>query len=442
MTTRLLRAPLAALLLSLCLAPVAVHAQADAVVREALAMTESGRARQAYDMLEPLEVQRAGDPDFDTVFGIAANLVGEHARAVMALERATQVQPGNARARAELGRAMFAVGDSKSARVLLEQAKSQGAPAVAALTIDQFLRAIDMAESLMRSTWRGYVSFGLGHDSNLSSGPADANVAVPALGGAVTLAANAVKQGASFGHVAAGISGRHVIDSRWSVIGSAGYNHRINFGASDFNNSQLNLEGGAAYRVDRQEYSVVAVHEDYRVDGATNRSQNGLVGEWVYRINNQQEAGAYLQYSNLQYPGQRQRDAQRVVVGASYAQQLGDGWLAWGGVYLGSEHEKAANQPHQGHRMGGLRAGAQKTFSDSLAAYASLNYERRNYGGQDPFFLAQRQDRQLSLGLGLNWVPVKSWRVTPQLTHVRNQSTVVINDYDRTSLSVSARYEF
>jgi hypothetical protein len=39
-------------------------------------------------------------------------------------------------------------------------------------------------------------------------------------------------------------------------------------------------------------------------------------------------------------------------------------------------------------------------------------------------------------------VPVKSWRVTPQLTHVRNQSTVVINDYDRTTLSVSARYEF
>ena len=442
MTPRLLRAPLAALLISLGLVPASVYAEADAVVREALALTESGQARQAYDRLEPLEVQRAGDPDFDTVFGIAANLVGEHARAVMALERATQVQPGNARARAELGRAMFAVGDSRSARILLEQAKSQGAPAVAALTIDQFLRAIDVAESLMQSTWRGYVSFGLGHDSNLSSGPADANVAVPALGGAVTLAANAVKQGANFSHVAAGVSGRYVIDSRWSAIGSAGYNQRSNFGASVFNNSQLNLEGGAAYRVDRQEYSLVAVHEDYRVDGSTNRSQNGLVGEWVYRINNQREAGAYLQYSHLQYPGQRQRDARRVVGGLSYAQQLGNGWLGWGGVYLGSENEKAANQPHQGHRMTGLRIGAQKTISDSLAAYTSLNYERRNYGGQDPFFLVQRQDRQISVGLGLNWVPVKSWRVTPQLTHVRNQSSVVINDYDRTSLSVSARYEF
>lgn len=442
MTPRLLRAPIAALVITLCTLPGTGHAEVDAVVREALALTESGEARKAYDLLEPLEVQRAGDPDFDTVFGIAANLSGEYARAVMALERATQVQPGNARARAELGRAMFAIGDSKSARVLLEQAKAQGAPAVAALTIDQFLRAIDAAEALMQSTWRGYVDLGFGHDTNLASGPANANVAVPALGGPVTLAPNAVKQGANFGHVAGGVSGRYVIDSRWSVIGSASYNHRVNFGASVFNNSQLNLEAGAAYRVDRQEFSLVAVHEDYRVDGTTSRSQSGLVGEWVLRINQLQETGAYLQVSDLHYPAQTQRDARRVVGGASYAQQFGDGWLAWGGAYLGTENEDAANQPQLGHRLSGLRLGTQKTLSSSLAAFGYLNYERRNYGGQDPFFLVQRQDRQTSLGVGLAWVPVKPWRITTKLTHVRNQSSVVINDYDRTSLSITARYEF
>jgi tetratricopeptide (TPR) repeat protein len=315
MITSRLRAPVAALLISLGLAPMMAHAEMDSVVREALALAESGQARRAYELLEPLEVQRAGDPDFDTVFGIAANQAGEHARAVMALERATQVQPGNARARAELGRAMFAVGDSKSARTLLEQAKSQGAPAEAALTIDQFLRAIDVAESLMQSTWRGYVEATVGHDSNLSSGPANANVAVPALGGPVTLAANAVKQGSGFGQVTAGVSGRYVIDSRWSAIGSASYNYRSNFSASTFNNSQFNLEAGAAYRLDRQEYSLVAVHEDYRVDGSINRTQTGLVGEWVYRMDNQREAGAYVQYSNLRYPSLPVRDARRVVGG-------------------------------------------------------------------------------------------------------------------------------
>ena len=442
MMIRSLRAPAAALLISLGLAAPGVHAEVDAVVREALSLAESGQARRAYEMLEPLEVQRAGDPDFDTVFGIAANLAGEHARAVMALERATQVQPGNARARAELGRAMFAVGDSKSARTLLEQAKAEGAPADAALTIDQFLRAIDVAESLMQSSWRGYLETTLGHDSNLSSGPANANVAVPALGGPVTLAANAVKQGSGFGQVAAGVSGRYIIDSRWSAIGSAGYNYRSNFSASVFNNSQLNLEGGAAYRVDRQEFSLVAVHEDYRVDGNISRTQNGLVGEWVYRLDNQREAGAYLQYSNLRYPNLSVRDARRVVAGGSYAQQFGEGWLVWGGAYAGSENERAANRPDLGHSLLGLRAGTQKAFSTSMALFASFNYERRNYGGQDPFFLVQRRDRQTSLGLGLTWVPAKSWRVTPQITYVNSKSSVVINDYDRTTVSVAARYEF
>lgn len=414
----------------------------DAVVRDALALTDAGQSKQAYDMLEPLEVTRAGDPDFDTVFGIAANQSGQHARAVMALERATIVQPGNTRARAELGRAMFAVGDSKSARTLLEQAKAQGAPPAAALTIDQFLRAIDVAEALAQSSWQGYVEASIGHDGNISSGPPNANVAVPALGGVVTLGANAVKKGATFANLAAGVSGRYVVDSRVSLIGSASINQRIDNNESQFSNNQLNISGGASYRVDRQEFSLVAVHEDYTVDGAINRTQNGLVGEWVYRIDNTQEMGAYLQYSRLHYPAQSVRDAARTVLGASYALQFGEGWLGWGGAYAGNENESAAGRPDLGHVLGGLRLGVQKSFTQTLAGFASLNFENRRYGGQDPFFLVKRKDDQASLSLGLNWAPAKAWRITPSVSYVRNQSSVIINDYDRTIVSIAARLQF
>lgn len=440
-------APICALFLTACLTPNIALAEMDSVVREALALAEAGQPKKAYDMLEPLEVTRAGDPDFDTVFGIAANQSGEYARAVMALERATIVQPGNTRARAELGRAMFAVGDSKSARILLEQAKAQGAPADAALTIDQFLRAIDVAEALTQSKWQGYVEGIFGHDNNISSGPINANVAVPALGGqVVTLGANSVKKGASFANLAAGVSGRYVIDSRWSLIGNASGSKRVDINESQFNNSQFNIGAGAAYRLDRQEFSVIAVHEDYNVDGAVNRTQNGMVAEWVYRINNQQEMGAYLQYSKLHYPikiaTDPDRDAARTVLGGSYAQQFGDGFLGWGGVYLGTENESAANRPDLGQSLGGLRLGVQKSFMPALSGFVALNYESRRYGGQDPFFQIKRKDEQTSLSLGLTWVPAKSWRVTPQVSYIRNQSNVVINDYDRTIVSVAARLEF
>lgn len=416
-------------------------AEMDDLVRKALAMTESGQARQAYEMLEPHEVSRAGDPDFDTVFGIAANQSGEHARAVMALERATIVQPGNTRARAELGRAMFAVGDSKSARTLLEQAKAQGAPAEAALTIDQFLRAIDVAEAQMRSSWRAYVEFGIGHDSNASSGPGNPNVAVPVIGG-IVLGPNSVKRDATFANMAAGVSGRHVLDSRWSIVGNASANRRVNRNESVFNNDQVNLLGGVSYRLDRHEVTVAAVYEDYNYNGSTSRTQRGLVGEWAMRVDNLREVGAYLQWSRLHYPSQTIRDAHRTVVGGSYAQRLPGDWLAWGGLYAGNEDESANNRPDLGHSLAGLRVGAQKTIRADLSGFVALNYEHRSYGGQDPIFRVKRSDNQSTLALGLNWVPAKTWRVTPQLSHIRNNSNIVINDYDRTLLSVTARKEF
>jgi outer membrane protein len=429
------------LVVSGLLLAVAVHAEPDELVRKALALTESGQARQAYDLLEPQEVQRAGDPDFDLVFGIAANQAGEHARAILALERVTIVQPANARARAELGRAMFAVGDSKSARILLQQAKDQGAPGQAALTIDQFLRAIDVAEAQMRSSLKGYAEVAFGRDSNVSSGPANANVAVPNIGG-VVLSANAVKRSATFANLAAGVSGRYVVDSRWSLVGNASANKRVNINESFANNRQVNLLGGAAYRLDRQEFTGAVIYEDYNLDGASNRTQSGLVGEWAYRIDNEHEVGAYVQHSWLQYPGNHLRDAHRTVVGGSYAQQLRSDLLAWGGAYVGREAESASGVPYLGHQLLGLRVGVQKTIQDNLSAFAALNHERRRYGGQDPFFLVQRRDNQTTLAVGLNWVPAKSWRVSPQLSLIRNDSSVVVNDYNRTALSISARKEF
>ncbi len=75
------------------------------------------------------------------------------------------------------------------------------------MTIDQFLRAIDVAEAQMRSSLKGYAEVAVGRDSNVSSGPANANVAVPNIGG-VVLSANAVKRGATFGNLAAEITRR------------------------------------------------------------------------------------------------------------------------------------------------------------------------------------------------------------------------------------------
>ena len=431
------------LLLCAALVPVA-HAEVDALVRNALSLSDGGQGRAAYDILEPQEANRAGDPDFDTVFGIAANQVGEHARAIMALERVMIVQPRNGRARAELGRAMFAVGDVKSARTLLDEAKGQGAPAEVTATIDMFLRAIERAEAERTSSVRAYVEASIGSDSNVATGPASANVAVPILGGTVnfTLAPANVKQNATFFSFGAGASGRYVIDSRLSLIGGLNFTQRNHPDDSVFNNTQFALNGGFSYRANKDEFSAVLTHDDYWVSGTKARVQDGLVAEWTNRRTDTSQYGAYAQLSRLHYPGSAFRDVNRIVFGGSYALQVNEKLVAYGGAYLGRENELSASRPDQGHNLQGLRAGGQMSIAPEWSAFAGLTYEHRKYGGAHPTFLITRSDNQSSINFGANWNGMKDWRVTPQISYTRIKSNIPINDYDRALISVTARREF
>ena len=51
----------------------------------------------------------------------------------------------------------------------------------------------------------------------------------------------------------------NILDSRWSLVGNAGVNKRVNFNESVFNNRQVSLFGGASYRLDRQEFTAAWV---------------------------------------------------------------------------------------------------------------------------------------------------------------------------------------
>ncbi|MEO8022414.1 porin family protein [Polaromonas sp.] len=420
------------------------HAEVDALVRESLALVEQGQAQQAFDRLAAVETERAGDPDFDTVLGIAANDTGQFTRAVFALERALTVQPANARARAELGRALFALKDNQAARQVLQETKRENIPTDVARRIDDFLLAIDRNEEAARSSIKAYIETSYGSDSNINSGPSNANVAVPALGGLVfTLGPTGVKLKDDFYSVGAGISGRYVMENpRLSLIASAAGNYRFNLDHNDFDTNQFDITAGASYRVDKDEFTAVAQVGTYAADNNPVRNQRGVVGEWTHRPDVASQWSTYLQLSTLRYPGQSLRDAERYVLGTSYATVLHSGLLVFGGGYLGVEDERASGVPHLGHRLVGLRAGLQQPLNADIDLFASVGHENRRYGGPDPLFLVTRSDRQSTLSLGLNWVPAVTWRVTPQLSLLKTSSNIAISDFTKRVLSVTVRKDF
>jgi tetratricopeptide (TPR) repeat protein len=420
------------------------HAEVDALVSNARTLLDQSQAQKAFDLLEPQEAARAGDPDFDTVLGIAANETGQYTRAVFALERVLAVQPGNSRARAELGRALFSVGDTKASRQVLLETKQDNIPAEAAATIDQFLQAIDRTEEAARSSVKPFIEASIGYDTNINSGPGNPNVAVPAFGGLIfTLNSAGVETKDAFASLGGGLSARYVVDPRWSLIGNVYGNARVNAKYNDFNTGQVDLNFGASYRYDKHEFSGVVQAGTYTVAGSRARDQQGLVGEWTYRIDGFRQWSSYIQWGDLSYPGQSLRDATRTVIGTSYAHAFRDSNIVvFGGAYIGTEKERASGVPQLGHDLVGLRTGIQKTLSDTLALFGSLAYEDRKYGGADPLFLVTRHDQQWNLNLGLNWVPAKLWRVTPQLALTSVKSNVVISDYNRSLFSVTVRRDF
>src|SRR5262245_2484764 len=87
-------------LLALCCCLAAPVFAADDVVLQAKKYIDQNSPQAAYDLLAPLQSERAGDPEYDYLLGVAALGIGHNTEAVFALERVLAVQPNSAPARA------------------------------------------------------------------------------------------------------------------------------------------------------------------------------------------------------------------------------------------------------------------------------------------------------------------------------------------------------
>lgn len=420
--------------------PFALQAQGD-VVRQSRELLSQGNPAAAFQILSDAEVQQAGDIEFDLALGAAANAAGEFTRAIIALERVLAVQPGNERARAELGRALFGVGDHKAARQLLSESQRQGLTSVAGEPVEQMLHAIDRVDAEGKSSARGYLEASGGWDSNINSAPGVSSVAVPAYGGSVLAVdpAGAQKKGA-FAAFGGGASGRWVLGPRASLIGS------INLRRQDFNgantalrNAAADMNAGYAYRVERHEFSLAAQAGKYWIGGQTVRNVIGLAGEWTYRFDGFHQVNTYVQTGRLMYPGQKIADANRHVVGFTFASLSRGGTWTYGGAYAGAENTINDGADHLGHHLVGARGGMQMPLSASLGIFVAAGWERRRYGGRDPLFLMGRRDSQINLSGGASWVPFPLWRVTPQFALAKTESTVPLARYRKHAISIVVR---
>lgn len=423
---------------------IPVIAAEDPVLADALSLIKSQEYKAAYDLLEPLESERAGDVDFDYLFGVAAIDSGNVTRGVFALERVLAIQPNHTQARAEIARAYFQLGENETAKAEFQHVLNQDTPEDAKQAINRFLSAIDKNLGLA-TRYRAFIDFGIGHDTNVNSATAAGNIAVPVFGGAIfNLSNNAQELSSNFISLAAGASFSTPVSQNLSVFGSVAGNRKLNWSQEQFDTDSLDFNLGAQYKKGLNAYSLALQDGSYYVDSERFRHAYGLTGQWQRTINESNQFSTFLQASRLEYPGQGVRDADRYVIGAGWGHAFGGDKapVLFVSGYVGTEEERESNVPFLGHDLYGVRAGGQFTLNPKTVVYGSAGYEYRDYGGDDPLFLKTREDDQYDFAVGMRYLPGYNWTIRPQLSYTKTDSNILINEYDRTVISINFRHDF
>jgi tetratricopeptide (TPR) repeat protein len=419
-------------------------AWADALNEQAAKLLAANDARAAFALLSPHESQRAGEPDFDFLLGVAALHSGQPTRAIFALERVLEARPGHARARAEIARAYLAAGETETARREFTSVRRSELPPEAAAGIDRYLDAISRIEASRTFQLRPFIEGRIGRDSNVNSATGSGQIAIPALGGLlVTLDPQGTRRGDNFLSLAGGANLRAPLRPDLAIVGGVAATQVVNHREDRFDTGNLDASAGLSWTRGRDTYGLAVQGNRFLIDGSRFRDALGLVGQWQHHYSANTQVTLFGQFARLSYPSQSIRDADRAVAGVGAAHAFApSGVVAYGSLYAGREDERAGGVPHLGHALAGARAGMQWPSSAAHTLFLDAGYERRRHGGPEPFFLDTRRDEQYSLTVGLHYVPARDWRVTPQVAITRNQSNVSLFDFSRSVASVALRREF
>ena len=431
----------------LCLATWAQAA--DQLLQQAKGLLDGGDAKAAYELLSPLQSERAGDPEYDYLLGVAALETGRNTEAVFALERVLAVQPDSAPARAQIARAYFNLKETDTAKREFETVRSQGVPAEVKVTIDRYLEAIARVTEAERFSARFFLEFATGYDSNVNSATSVSEFAVPGLPNPLRLSASSIEQADGFFSSGAGISIANPLNKRVSVIGGLAAYIRTNFSETDFDTTLIDGYLGVSTRSGRSTFNLVAQGNIFTVSDPTYRQayRNALGGtfQWIYDLNARNQFTAYVQYAALRYPEQSPRDVDRYIVGVGYAHAFrGADPTVYAGVYGGTEQERDDAFSGLAYDPIGVRLGGQKRLNDRTYLFTNLAAEWRKYRG--PFFPGvideAREDRQYWIVLGVHYLLPEEWRLSPQVSYLHNDSNIEINVYDRWQAFVSLRRDW
>lgn len=415
-------------------------ARAATLGDEIQAEIKAGRAQAAWELAQRHLPEHAGEPEFDFAAGLAALEAGQPQQAVMALERVLIVQPNHHRARLELARAYFQLGDYAAARREFQAVSTQGPPPNVRRRIGTFLDEIQRRESAARIQVTGYVELRPGWDSNVASATSDTSIDIPALG-VVNLADGEISD--RFLDKNAGLTVVRPLDKRRALFADLAYRDRENVETQAYDTRSIGLSGGMAWAGERERLRLPAQYQVLYLANQEFRRLFSLGAEWSRDMDEYNQALLFGQLGTLRYPDYAERDVDMLLAGAGWNHRYaGLPLLASASLYLGDESARNSGGDPNGRLYYGARLATQWNGIPKHTPYASLTWQRSGYDAVNPTFLRTRSEDFAEARLGWSWQPQRRWNVTAEASLIDNNANISIYEYTRRQFSVGVRYQF
>ncbi len=425
----------------------AAPAFADDVLQQADTLIRQQQAAQAYELLAPLEDERAGDPQYDYLLGVSLLETGDPSRAIFAFERCLAVEPKNGPCRVQMARTHLAIGETPDARAELQTIKEYNPPADVQALVSQYLGVIDKVEKQQKRHITAYAQAGVGYDSNINSAPSDANKAAAIFPTVFGIApTNPTSEEAGYASVLAGAGLQYKITP--SLIGLADINlqNRSFNNHNESNYQTADVSAGAAYQHSRSQIIGKLQYQNMWLDSQSYRNSFGVLGQYQYSVSDLAQLAAFTQLNQLRYDGAlSNRDADRMTLGVAYSQAYDSKMspVFYSSLYGGNENTKESAFDWLSQDFLGLRVGGSLQLSEKLKLNGAASLEKRDFQASFPFLLVpkKREDSQVDLSIGLAWKLSPKLSLQPNYAYTRTNSNIDTIDSTRHIVGVDLRFD-
>lgn len=404
-------------------------------------LIEKGKTEAAYKYGIKNFEEHAGDPLFDLYFGISAIETGHIERAIMSFERILMIYPQQHRARLELGRAYFIIGNYERAKPEFEEILNTSAPESVKQKVKNFLDEIDKRIAERSVNFSAYIDFAVGHDSNINGATAYDEVYIPFFSDYFQLTEDSQAISSAFAELELGVKYERSISKISSWYTAASIANKSNSATSDYDTNLFNLSGGYSWRGNKNSFQVPLSLQLLTMDGEESRYSFSATAVWSRSLDKSTTFNSFWQIGSNNFPGSSDRDVDTSMLGLSLTDSEGRSTVSVNAMYA-VEIPRGDALEHNGKSTASLGFSSRYIVSNKDIINMLISASIVEYDDASPLFDQAREDEMITLVLAWKRMYNRKIGINAEFMFTENMSNQDLYDYDRAILKTGIRYQF